>query len=93
VTVVEKDPDVIQLFEKNVLPQFTQASKLHLVKEDAFIYAEKRMAKGEFDFIFTDLWHDPSDGVELYLRMKSYERYSPRSSFRYWIEKTLRYYC
>ncbi|MEA4890401.1 MAG: hypothetical protein VB070_13175 [Clostridiaceae bacterium] len=89
VTVVENDETIIKLFQTCILPQFAYADKIEVVKGDAFVYAEKQMAAGQFDLVFTDLWHDPSDGVELYLKMKSYEKYSPRSTFMYWIEKTI----
>lgn len=92
VTVVEKDASVIRLFETFLLPQFRHAGKIALVEGDAFAYAEERMAAGGFDLVFTDLWHDPSDGVAPYLRMKGLEGRSPRSRFEYWIEKTLRHY-
>lgn len=89
VTVVEKDENVIQLFNTYILPQFNCADKINIVNEDAFVFAEKHMAAGGFDFVFADIWHDPSDGVDLYLKMKQYEKLSPQSTFMYWIEKTI----
>lgn len=92
VTIVERDKDIIYLFEKNILPQFKYKDKIKILKYDAFSYAENYMSKGNFDLVFTDLWHDPSDGVELYLKMKNYEKFSPHSKFIYWIEKTIKHY-
>lgn len=92
VTVVEKDETVISLFNKYILPQFKHAGKIRIVNQDAFCYAEESMGREKYNFIFTDIWHDPSDGVELYLKMKSYEKFSPESEYMYWIEKTMRYY-
>ena len=92
VTVVERDAGVLELFRRHVLPQFPRADKLSLVEADAFSYAGAHMGDGRYDVVFTDLWHDPSDGVELYLRMRAMERLSPGSRFVYWIEDTLRYY-
>jgi hypothetical protein len=92
ITIVEKDPDVIQLFETLLLPQFRHADKIKLVEDDAFAHAKQRMAAGNFNSVFTDLWNGPADGVELYLRMKEHEKLSPQSTFLYWIEKTISYY-
>ena len=44
---------------------------------------------GYFDFVFTDLWHDVSDGKDMYLKMKEYEKRSPNTIFSYWIEKSI----
>ena len=92
VTVVERDARVISLFEKYVLPTMADLDKLVIVKGDAFEYAERCMGTGRFDTVFTDLWHDPSDGVALYRRMRACERFSPQSEYSYWIEPTLKRY-
>ena len=92
VTVVERSDDAVELFTKHILPQFPQRSKIRIVLSDAFEYAETRMAKEAFDVVFTDLWHDPSDGCEMYLKMKSYEHLLPDAEFIYWVENTLKLY-
>lgn len=92
VTVVEKDENVIKLFKQYILPQFPQAHKIRIIHEDAFEYAEKHMADERYDVVFTDIWHDPADGTELYLKMKEYERVNPESLYLYWIEQTILYY-
>ncbi len=94
VTVVERDGDLIGLFNRYILPQFGEAGKkIRIVQADAFDYAATRMGEGGFfHYVFTDLWHDPSDGVALYQRMKALEHHSPGSTFGYWIEDTLRCY-
>lgn len=92
VTVVEREEEIIEMFCKHLLPQFPNKDKITIKKSDAFLYAEKEAPTEKFDFIFTDIWHDPSDGVALYKKMKRYESYSPDSEFAYWIEKTIKYY-
>ena len=92
VTVVEQNEDVIALFKAHLLPQFPHGGKIRIVHADAFAYAEKEMAAGRYDFVFTDLWHDVSDGLDLYLRMKPFEKASPHSVFNYWIERSIRCY-
>ncbi|MBQ8382572.1 MAG: hypothetical protein IJX47_05125 [Clostridia bacterium] len=93
VTVVERDADAVALFERHIRPQFgASGEKIRVVRSDAFEFAEREMGKGGYNYVFTDLWHDPSDGVALYHRMKAMEKYSPGSEFGYWIEDTIRCY-
>lgn len=89
VTVVERDQSVISLFEKHILPQFPNKDKITVVKSDAFDYAQNEMKKGGYDYVFTDLWHDVSDGVDLYIKMKKYETLCPNSRYEYWIEGSI----
>lgn len=89
ITIVESNEDVIRLFSKYILPQFQYPQKLAIVKADAFEYAQEHMSDGHYDFIFTDLWHDVSDGIDMYLRMKAYEELNPSSEFMYWIEQSI----
>ena len=89
VTVVERDENVIALFEKHILPQFQNKHKIKIVRSDAFEYAKKEMKNGGFNYVFCDLWHDVSDGVDLYVKMKKYEALCPNCVFEYWIERSI----
>lgn len=89
VTVVERDSSVIKLFENYILPQFENKDKIKIVKSDAFTYAKNQMINQKHDCAFVDLWHDVSDGVELYIKMKKLEAKSPNTEFSYWIEKSI----
>lgn len=89
VTVIELNEDVIRLFTNYVLPQFRNAHKIKIIQADAFEYAEQHMSKENYDFAFVDLWHDVSDGLDMYLKMKKYEKHSPNTVFSYWIEKSI----
>ncbi len=92
VTVVERDADVIKLFEEDIGPQLPCAGKIHVIEDDAFSYAEHRMKDGGFNVVFADIWHDPSDGVAAYRKLKQYEDRLPDAEFLYWIEDTLKFY-
>ena len=89
VTVVEISRDIIALFEEHILPQFEQREKIHVICADAFEFAEHELPKLGADLAYTDLWHDVGDGIDLYLRMKELERFSPNTEFAYWIEPTM----
>lgn len=92
ITVVETNQDVINLFQTYLLPQFKYRHKIKVIKADAFDYAQKFMAQGKYDFVFTDLWHDVSDGLDMYLKMKLFEKRCPNTLFSYWIEKSIKCY-
>ena len=90
VTVVEKNPQVIDVFTRLLLPFFPRKGDLHIIQADAFEYAAKVMPNEGYDTVFTDLWHDVADGLPMYRRMKALE--TPGPTYLYWIEKTLRCY-
>ena len=46
----------------------------------------------DIDYVFCDLWHDASDGKDLYLKLKKFEEKYKNIKFDYWIEKTIKYY-
>ena len=89
VTVVERDADVIALFKEFLIGQFPHREKIRIVQADAFDYAQNALPAARADFAFVDLWHDVSDGVEPYLRMKRLAPLSPHTAFAYWIEPAL----
>ncbi len=89
ITVIEKSPDVIRLFNECILPHFINPEKLTVIQADAFEYAEREMPKRHFDLAFVDTWRDASDGSEMYRRMKPLEKLNPDTKFLYWIENFL----
>ena len=89
VVIVERDPKVIELFEKYILPQFGRREKIRLVCMDAFDYLDTVMPLEHFDYLYADIWHDAGDGVPLYLRFNKYEDRFSETKFDYWIEETM----
>lgn len=92
VTIVEHDARVIALFREELLCQFPCRDKIILCCDDAFRYAEHKAATVGYDYVFSDIWHDPSDGLEAYKRLKTLEFVLPDAQFAYWIEPTMRPY-
>ena len=88
VTVVERDENVIKLFCEQILPQFEHKEKITVVKSDAFEFVADEKNRDKFDFGFVDLWHDVSDGTDLYVKMKKLEN-KLNAEFSYWIEKSI----
>ena len=92
VTIVERSPEVIELFKTLLLPQFPHKDKIRVICSDAFAYWEQEMPREGYDFVFADIWHDVGDGKELYLKMRSMEHLSPQTEYTYWLEDTIRCY-
>ncbi len=89
VTVVDISKDAIALFREYILPQFSHPEKVRIICDDAFHYAEYIAPSENYDYIYADIWHDVSDGVDMYRRFKELEKLCPNSEFAYWIEKTM----
>lgn len=90
ITVIEKSPDVIRLFEKYIFPYFPKKDKVKVINADAFEYAEKIMPAERFDYAFVDTWRDASDGAPMYEKMKPLELLNPDTEFSYWISGFIR---
>jgi hypothetical protein len=89
IVVVEHNSEVIRLFEKFILPQFTHKEKVEIAESDAFEFIKNQLPQKKFDCAFFDLWHDVSDGLDTYLRIKKMEHLNNNTRFYYWIENTL----
>lgn len=85
VTIIENNEDIIELFKNNLLNVFEHKDKIKIIKSDAFDYLST-IKTGEFDFVFSDLWHNSNDGIAAYLRIKKFENKFPRTRFSYWLE-------
>lgn len=83
VTVVEKDKDVLSLFEREILPQFPR-KKITLVHDEARHYLSGR--KPSFDTTFFDIHSTAEDSLESYaLALK--ER-GKTENVSFWIESS-----
>lgn len=89
ITVVERDPAAIALFEAHLLPQFPHREKIRVVQADAYDFMAREMGKGRFDFAYVDIWHDVLDGTPMYLRFRQLEALAGGIPFRYWVEQSM----
>lgn len=89
VTVVERSDEVINLFNTYILPQFPNPEKVRIIHSDAYEYMDTLMMPGMYDYVLADLWHDVSDGLDLYLKFKKREHKFPGTEFDYWAEESL----
>ena len=71
ITIVEKDPDIIELFNSLIYPSFKNKEKIKIIQGDAINHVNKN---NRFDYIFADLWHSPEDGLSLFVQLKRINR-------------------
>ena len=67
ITIIEKDPEIIGLFNSLILPNYKNKEKIRVVEDDAINYVRKQ---NKYDYIFADLWHSPEDGLSLFVQLK-----------------------
>ena len=67
ITIVEKDQNIINLFNNLLFPHFVNKNKITIIKDDAIKYVGKN---NKYDYIFADLWHTPEDGLDLFIQLK-----------------------
>ena len=85
VHIVEMDLELIKIFNEYLLPLFPYKEKIHIHKADAF-YFVNQIKDRDYDFIFADLWHDVSDGLPAYIKLKQAFKGYSSTKIHYWIE-------
>lgn len=87
VTIVEKNQNIIDLFNNEILPQFEHKKKINIIKIDAFDFI-KNLPDGKYDYCFADIWKSPED-VKTYLKLKHLCSRFKIMDINYWIEESL----
>ena len=82
-TIVELDKNVIELFERNILPQFPHKEKIKIINADGFKFMKEN--ENHYDYAFYDTWHTVDDGLEMYCKFRSLEN-EKIDTYAYWIE-------
>ena len=83
-TVIEKAPEVISLFNKYLLPQFPKTKNLEIIQGDAFDYFKEDYLK-EFDYIYVDIWQNNQDGLPLIEKLLQ-QAHPKDENLDFWIE-------
>ena len=84
ITIIEKDKEIISLFNGLIYPAFTHKEKIKIIEGDAVKYLQNSEKKPSFDYIFADLWHEPEDGLPLFVSLKKIS-----SNIDCWLEVSL----
>ena len=92
VRIIELDKDVISLFKKEIITKFEKniQDKIEIINMDAYEYLNQDLS--DIDYLFVDIYHDVSDAMEAYKRIKTIEEKHKNIIWRYWIEKTIKLY-
>ena len=90
VICVERDGEIIELFNRCLRSRFPRQECLKILQTDAFDYVQNQLQADRPDTVMVDLWRDAGDGMELYQHMKQME--TPGPVWQYWIEDMIRYY-
>ena len=81
ITIVEKDPEIIGLFNSLILPSFKNKEKIRIIEDNAINYVRKQ---NKYDYIFADLWHSPEDGLSLFVQLKRIDK-----NIDCWLEESM----
>ena len=84
VTVIEKSPEVIRLFETVLHDQFPHPERLTIVEGDAFdVFTSEGLAP--YDSVFVDIWRSAEDGYPLIEQLLA-QTNPPLEKLDLWIE-------
>lgn len=84
ITVVERSQAVIDMFRKNILPQFNTSIPITFICADAFSLWHKEYLE-QFDYIYADIWQSSDDGLAcIHKFLQQYE--PPFQDTDFWIE-------
>jgi len=86
ITVIERSKSVIELFNKNIKPQFPNNIPLTIIDGDAFNYWNENTLS-HYDSVFVDIWKSNDDGLALIEKLL--ESYLPEyNKVDFWIESS-----
>ena len=86
ITIIEKEKKIIDIFKENILVKFPHKEKIKIIENDAIEYLADNEIK--YDYIFADLWHDPNDGLPIYIKLHNLE-YQKSIKIHYWLETSI----
>lgn len=86
VTIIENDENIINIFNNYLFKFFPHKEKIQIIKNDAYKFTNENAHK--FNYIFVDLWHNPEDGLPIYLKFKAIEKEGIQ--YFYWLENGLK---
>ncbi|HHT67333.1 MAG TPA: hypothetical protein GX010_03810 [Erysipelotrichaceae bacterium] len=84
ITIIEKDQNIISLFNEMIFPCFPNKNKINIIKDDAINYLKINHKKDKYDYIFADLWHNAEEGLSLFVSLKKIDR-----NIDCWLETSL----
>lgn len=62
ITCIENSPQVIEMFQRFLYPQFPHNKVVNIIEGDAYALFNKDYFS-QFDYVFTDIWQSSQDGL------------------------------
>ncbi|MBR6344667.1 MAG: ABC transporter ATP-binding protein [Lachnospiraceae bacterium] len=87
ITIIEKDIDIINIFNKYIAPKLDNPITFKIINEDAYAYIKNNDVK-KFDSMFMDIWHNAEDGSPLFIKFKQLLKEYQGDTY-YWLHKSL----
>ena len=87
ITIIELDKNIIDLFNNYLLAKLDFSCPIKIIHMDAYKYIKDNDIN-KFDTLFMDIWHNPEDGLPLYLRFQSMLKEYQGKKY-YWLNKSL----
>lgn len=89
VTIIERDPQVVKMFNELILPKFENSSKITVKEEDALAFMEN-CEDGAFDYCLADIWGSLVNVLPYMLLKKICSKFS-KTQIDYYAEENLKY--
>lgn len=86
ITIIEKDKNVINLFNKHIRRYFNEGKcPINIIHSDAF----KVKYDKTYDFAFVDIYHNPEDGLPIFIKFIANKNTLPIKELSFWLERSL----
>lgn len=98
IIVIEKDIEIINIFNKYLLPLFNNKSKdkIIILNDDAFSFNETKLVNNKYianniliNYCYIDIYHNPLDALSSYIRFIKNESKNSNITYLYWIEDSI----
>ena len=89
VTIYEADDDLIEVFNKCMLPKFDYPDKVRIIKEDPFLFLKNKTSKLHVNYAFINSYQDLRSGVKDYPKFKKLEAIRPKIKYLYYLEQSI----
>lgn len=98
IIVIEKDIEIINIFNKYLLPLFNNKSKdkIIILNDEAFSFNETKLVNNKYianniliNYCYIDIYHNPLDALSSYIRFIRNESKNSNITYLYWIEDSI----
>ena len=87
VTIVEREPEVIEIFQSHILPQMKTKDKIRIIQKDAFSFLSS-LKDGDYNYCYADIWEGPGGYMD-YLRVRGLCNRLKKTEDQYWLEPNM----